>query len=57
VYLTCQALGAAYRHPLLTAYLTAYGLRKKLPNGGGQETALNSASLHSVDWNRVTANQ
>jgi hypothetical protein len=35
--------------PLLTAYLTAYGLRKKLRNGGAQGPALNSASVHSVD--------
>jgi hypothetical protein len=42
---------------LLTAYLTAYGLRNRLPNCTGAGPALNSASAFATDSNSVAANQ
>ncbi len=43
--------------PPLTAYLTAYGLRNRLPNCGGPLPALNSGSALLTDSNRAAANQ
>jgi hypothetical protein len=57
VYLTCQALGAAYGHSAVDSLFDSLRFEKQFPNSGRQLPALNSVGILMTHSNRVATHQ